>query len=295
MSTTRDSIQPNRNAPMLQRDFGQFNAIRIRDLPKMAGGPVTYNSRDYYKISLYQGNSIYHYADKSLEISGTNLLFFSPKVPYTLEKVSGENNGCFCIFTEAFFRDQPLANLGELPMFKPGGKSFYTLDVEQEAHLELIFEKILTEAGSDYLYKYDLIRALVSELIHFALKLQPSENVYKHPDSNSRLTSVFTELLERQFPIESTQQRLEMRSASDYAGQLSVHVNHLNRAIRETTGKTTTYRISERMIKEAKALLKHTGWNVAEIAYCLGFEEPAHFHHFFKKQTGITPSAFRAS
>jgi AraC-like DNA-binding protein len=49
------------------------------------------------------------------------------------------------------------------------------------------------------------------------------------------------------------------------------------------------------MIREAKALLKHTGWNVAEIAYCLGFEEPAHFHHFFKKQTGITPTAFRVN
>lgn len=238
---------------------------------------------------------MYHYADKSLEISGTNLLFFSPKVPYILEKVSGENSGCFCIFTEAFFRDQPMANLGELPMFKPGGKSFYKLDAEQEVHLEQIFSKILVEVGSDYIYKYDLIRTLISELIHFALKLQPSENVYKHPDSNSRLTSVFTELLERQFPIESAQQRLEMRSASDYAEQLSVHVNHLNRAIRETTGKTTTHQISERMIREAKALLKHTSWNVSEIAYCLGFEEPAHFHHFFKKQTGITPTVFRAN
>lgn len=295
MPTTQHSELLNGKPPMLQRDFGQFNAIRIQDLPKMAGGPVTYNRRDYYKISLYQGNSIYHYADKSLEISGTNLLFFSPKVPYTLEKISGENNGCFCIFTEAFFRDQPMANLGELPMFKPGGKSFYKLDPEQERHLEQIFEKILVEVGSDYVYKYDLIRTLISELIHFALKLQPSENVYKHPDSNSRLTSVFTELLERQFPIESTQQRFEMRSASDYAEQLSVHVNHLNRAIKETTGKTTTHRISERMIREAKALLKHTGWNVAEIAYCLGFEEPAHFHHFFKKQTGITPTAFRVN
>jgi AraC family transcriptional activator of pobA len=74
---------------------------------------------------------------------------------------------------------------------------------------------------------------------------------------------------------------------------LSVHVNHLNRAIRITTGKTTTEHIFDRLISEAKALLKHTNWNISEIGYCLGFEEPAHFNHFFKKQTSLTPSAFR--
>ncbi|MEO7490508.1 MAG: helix-turn-helix domain-containing protein, partial [Ferruginibacter sp.] len=41
-------------------------------------------------------------------------------------------------------------------------------------------------------------------------------------------------------------------------------------------------------------LLKHTDWNVSEIGYCLGFEEPAHFNHFFKKLTSTTPTAFRS-
>jgi AraC-like DNA-binding protein len=74
-----------------------------------------------------------------------------------------------------------------------------------------------------------------------------------------------------------------------FAEQLSVHVNHLNRAIRETTGKTTTAHISERIANEAIALLRHTNWNISEISYSLGFEEPAHFNNFFKKQTSQTP------
>ncbi|MES2486305.1 MAG: AraC family transcriptional regulator, partial [Bacteroidota bacterium] len=83
---------------------------------------------------------------------------------------------------------------------------------------------------------------------------------YSHPDASSRITAVFNELLERQFPIESPLQRLSMRSATDYAESLSVHVNHLNRAIKTTTGKTTTTLISERLTAEAIALLKHTDW-----------------------------------
>ena len=98
---------------------------------------------------------------------------------------------------------------------------------------------MLTEIDSDYPLKYDLLRNYVSELIHYALKLRPSDALYQHPDARSRLTAVFIELLERQFPIGSTARRFSVRSASDFARQLAVHVNHLNRCVRDTTGKTT--------------------------------------------------------
>jgi len=131
------------------------------------------------------------------------------------------------------------------------------------------------------------------EMVHYALKMQPSETLYQHTDANARITAVFTELLERQFPIDSPARQFTMRSAKDFAAELHVHTNHLNRAIRLTTGKTTTSLITERLTSEAMALLKHTDWNIAEISYSLGFEEPSHFNHFFKKQTNDTPSAYR--
>lgn len=178
-------------------------------------------------------------------------------------------------------------------MFQLGATPLYSLDESQDAYVSSLFLKIIDEINSDYAFKYDLIRNYVSEIMHYALKTQPTENIYKHPDAKSRITSVFTELLERQFPIESPSQRFQLRSASDFAQHLSVHVNHLNRAIRQTTGKTTTDHIAERLLNEAKSLLKHTDWNIAEIGYCLGFEEPTHFNNFFKKQTRTTPSTFR--
>ena len=59
------------------------------------------------------------------------------------------------------------------------------------------------------------------------------------------------------------------------------------------TGKTTTDHIAARLSREAKALLWHTDWNIAEVGYSLGFDEPTHFNYFFKKHTGLAPSAFR--
>jgi AraC-like DNA-binding protein len=152
------------------------------------------------------------------------------------------------------------------------------------------------EIKSDYTYKYDVLRNLVFELIHNALKLQPANStLYTGSNASARVSSLFMELLERQFPIESPMQQIVLRSAAEFAKQLSVHVNHLNRALKETTGKTTTQLIAERVIQEARALLKHTDWNISEIAWCLGFEELPHFINFFKKNAQVTPKSFRTT
>src|SRR5690606_11716618 len=104
---------------------------------------------------------------------------------------------------------------------------------------------------------------------------------------------LFIELLERQFPIENTTQVLQLRTARDFADTLKIHVNYLNKVLKDTTGKTTTEIIASRVNQEAKILLRQTTWNISEIAYCLGFEEVAHFSNFFKRHTKVSPAAFR--
>ena len=100
----------------------------------------------------------------------------------------------------------------------------------------------------------------------------------KDKDAAKRITSDFLEFLERQFPIESVEHPLQLKTAQDFASNLSVHVNHLNSAVRKITGKSTTTYITDRIILEAKALLQHANWSVAEIAYGLGFEYPTYFN-----------------
>jgi AraC-like DNA-binding protein len=101
------------------------------------------------------------------------------------------------------------------------------------------------------------------------------------------------ELLERQFPIDETHPKINLRSPSDFALHLSVHVNHLNRAVKENAGKTTTEVILERILQEAKLLLTNSEWNVSEIAFGHGFSETAHFINFFKSHVGQSPLQFR--
>lgn len=277
--------------PNLHQEVGHFNVF---SLEAHAGKqPPRYSRRAFYKIALSRGHGIFHYADKSVEVTGTTLMFFNPTVPYTWHPLSDTSSGYFCIFKEGFFSERIRGSINDFPMFAPGGKPAYFLNEQQDEQVNAIFEKMMEEIKSDYIYKYDLLINYVAEIIHYALKLSPSETLYHHSDARSRITSVFSELLERQFPIESQEQRFELRSANDFARQLSVHVNHLNRAIKETTGKTTSEHIFERLISEAKTLLKHTDWNISEISYCLGFEEPAHFNKFFRRMASTTPTAYR--
>ena len=152
---------------------------------------------------------------------------------------------------------------------------------------------MIDEQKTEYAYKDDLISRYMNLIIHEALKLQPSESYDQHKSATSRITSIFLELLERQFPIESTGRPLQLKKAQDYAKNLNVQVNYLNRAVNEVTGNPTTTLISERIISEAKVLLQHTDWNIADIAYALGFEYPTYFNNYFKRMTGTNPKSLR--
>lgn len=279
----------------ITREIGHFNVFRIDDMIKIRKkGIMPYNRRAYYKISFIRGRNRVEYADKVISVETNGLLFATPKVPYHYVPLDEDQAGYFCIFTEEFLHHSKTGmNIDDLPIFKVGGYPVFQLSAGDAGELELLFQKMHSELSSDYTFKYDLLRNYVLELIHYGQKLQPATALYPMHNAGARVCSLFIELLERQFPIESPNQRLNLRTAKDYAGRLAIHVNHLNKVLKEHTGNTTTDLISGRIIKEAKILLRQTDWNVSEIAYTLGFEELAHFSNFFKKQTSFSPLAFR--
>lgn len=268
-----------------------FNAFQIE-----SDGSATriYSRKDFYKICLTTGKSKIHYSDRSFEMDGTILFFGNPRIPYSWETLSTTYVGYTCLFSEEFLRrSERSESLLQSPLFKIGGTPVLRINETQRQYLNSIFIKMIEEQNADYTYKDELIRNYIHLIIHEALKLQPSEHVEQHNNALSRLSSVFLELLERQFPVESADRPLELKTAADYAKELSVHVNYLNRAVKEVTGKSTSTHIGERVLAEAKALLQHTDWNVSDVAYALGYEYPTYFNNFFKKMTGINPSAFR--
>lgn len=268
-----------------------FKAFQIEE---DSNATRVYSRKEFYKICLTTGKSKIHYSDKSFEQEGTILFFGNPHIPYSWETISTTYVGYTILFSAAFFKNSERSeSLQQSSFFKIGGTPVLKITPEQRDFLNTIFQKMIAEQQSDYIYKDELIRNYISLIIHESLKLEPVANNDLAKNAASRLSSVFLELLERQFPIETTGNPLQLRTAQHYAQHLNVHVNSLNRAVKEVTGKSTTTHITERIITEAKALLQHTDWSISEIAYALGFEYPTYFNNFFKKITGTNPKSLR--
>lgn len=273
----------------------KLKGFKIYEIETAVNPVPKYSRRDFYKICLVNGHSLIHYADKSIEVNGAFLFFGNPHIPYSSELIEPKQYGYACLFTEEFLKTHDRSeSFQESPLFKIGSTPVFMLDDEQKAFITTIFQKMLSEQGTDYAFKNDLIRNYINLVIHEALKMQPSDNFLKQQNASSRITSLFLDLLERQFPIESMQTPLRLKTAQDFAYRLSIHVNHLNRSVKEITGKPTSRHIAERITGEAKALLQHTDWSVADIAYGLGFEYPTYFNNYFKRMTGAIPKSLRA-
>lgn len=277
----------------LKKEMGHFNVFVLDEFTGCSAKPIPYSRKDYFKVTLINGRNRVHYADKTVDIEKHALLFTNPLIPYNWEPLEEEQTGFFCIFTEAFFNQ--FGNIKDYPVFQPGGNPVYQLGSKEVKVVSDVYRKMLEEIRSDYVYKYDALRNYVFELIHLALKMQPAAaQPQSSSNASSRIASLFVELLERQFPVESPMQQVKLKAPVSFAAQLAVHVNHLNRALKETVGKTTSQLIAERITQEARMLLKHTDWNISEIAWCLGFEELSNFTNFFKKNAASTPGAFRS-
>lgn len=275
----------------IRKDIGHFNMFRLEQFYNGKATSIPYRRRDFFKIMLVKGRSDVFFADQVVEVKRQALAFSNPLIPYKWEHHE-ELQGQYCIFNQQFMSQ--FGNIMQYEVFQPTGNHVFELEDQQVLEIEAIFQRMEKDFQSDYKYRYDSIRNHIFELIHFALKLQPNTLSDRQPfNAAQRISAMFLELLERQFPIEDNHPQIELRTASEFAEHLNVHVNHLNRALKETTGKTTSQVIAERLVQEAKVLLKHSKWNISEIAFALGFVEVTHFNNFFKKHVESTPTKFR--
>lgn len=82
-------------------------------------------------------------------------------------------------------------------------------------------------------------------------------------------------------------------SVADYADHLDISRDRLTSVLRRATGEAPLSLIHRKMIAEAKILLVSSSQQVAEVAFTLGFNDPAYFNRFFQRHVGTTPARFR--
>ena len=80
---------------------------------------------------------------------------------------------------------------------------------------------------------------------------------------------------------------------AEYAREAAISENYLSRLVKKATGRSVGAWIDIVRIQRAKRLLSETRQSIIDIAATVGIEDQSYFSRLFKKETGLTPSAFR--
>jgi AraC family transcriptional activator of pobA len=307
---SKNSRSAHRKELRLSDDFSQVN-VDQENLPKVpakstfsihsrATNPcreyISANRRDYYKISLItKGGGTLTLGQRTYVIKAPAMMFVNPLEP-KIWQPEGEQDGYYCMFTEHLFETQRRYRdeLLHHPLFQTGANPVLNLTEQQGNYMLQLFERLVKENKDCDAYRLDAITIYLQLLLLESKRIGVSEVVPPRTLTTAQLLAErFTDTLEKQFPITSEQEQLQLKTAGDFALMLNVHPNHLNATVKRVTGRTTSEHIRQRILLEARLLLMHTDWPIAIVAHCLGFEEPASFSHFFKSQTGHTPHTFR--
>lgn len=153
-----------------EKQTGNIAVFRLEDVCQPHTAQMT-QRRDFYSIGLIRGSDHYHHAD-NMVLAGTTLVFFNPHTSYTWGSLPVDRKGFCCMFSMPFFTVQMEEKIKALPMFKTGGQPVQYLTGAQEKIVTDIFVHMLEEISSDYMYKYDLLRNYISQLLHLAMKVQ---------------------------------------------------------------------------------------------------------------------------
>jgi len=197
-----------------------------------------------------------------------------------------KNKGYVLCFTEDFVSLKSKGRFTEtFPFYDGSMRPVISLKKELSSQLEDLVKALNAEINSGDL---DICRSYLNIILlklksAFNKKYDTSKN--NLPDKNKKVIQ-FKKLINAHY--------LSHKSVSVYAEKLSISPNHLNALCKKQEGKTATQFIQERVLLESKRLLYATDMHIKEISFFLQFEDVPYFNRFFKKQTQLTPLAYRS-
>jgi AraC family transcriptional activator of pobA len=215
--------------------------------------------------------------------------FTFPNQIFSKNNISADAFGYYMLFREDFFGHLlPAARLpSEFPFLDVGGTPLFRLSADELGAVVGLVHKMDEEVRSGRPERTRAVQLYLYLLLVEAKRSYERQD-FDHPalvPAGNALVSRFLQLVSEHF--------LEWRQVADYATLLAVSPNHLNKVVKEVTGKTASENISEMLMQEARSLLRYTDRSIAEIAYQLDFSDPASFNRFFKGVGGETPLSWR--
>lgn len=276
----------------------EFTILSIPDIhPQIPFKSPTLRA-DYFSFILTkEGSGVYCLDDNKFPFESQTIYFTNPGHLKSYEL--NESKQAFIItLSEKFLRENVHSEIyGEFPFLLAEIVPPTQLLQNDFEEFETLYSQILKEFKKESEYKNKILGNLFMViLLKMKERFWSTYNPIKEGNRYSQIVKSFKRLLETEFKevLSSNHSSGKLR-VQYFAKKLNLHPNYLNSVIKSKTGRTVNEWISNRTLSVAKSLLMNTSYASKEIAYKLGFSEATHFSRFFKKNTKLSPNAFRKS
>ncbi|MDF1697888.1 MAG: helix-turn-helix transcriptional regulator [Saprospiraceae bacterium] len=281
---TYQEVVPSNNAV-------SFEIKRMEEIYElMKGKPDDPHRHDYYIVLIVKKAKGKHIIDfNEFDLSGNQLYFVSPgQVHQIIEEE--QSFGYAITFSQQFLAFNYIEEsfVKSLFLFQENGFSPpLEMDEESMQQASEMAEKMLAKNAENGKWKYEGLGAwlkLLLILAHESCNLFPEKHTQIIQAGNVLLKE-FKDLLDEKYST--------WHKVGEYASALNVSADYLSASINNLTGKTVKGHIQNRILLAAKRMLLFSDFTNKEIAYELGFSEPANFSQFFKKMVKQSPTSFQ--
>lgn len=246
--------------------------------------------KGFYFMLVINGTAVVSDVYNNYILEKNNLLIFTPSVRAVFFDMSREFL-LYCLYIVPDYFDSLSVGLllynrvshfignYELPVFH--------LEKEQAYCIQntLVLSSGLTEKM--LIYRDGAVRHLCSFLM-----LQMADVVYMNVHDNSGCVKRSNDIF-RKFKKLLVHNYRKHHDIKFYACNLNISTTYLSRVVKNLTGHTVNFHISELLCADARKMLECSDLEVKEIADVLGFSDQSVFGKFFRRKTGMSPMKFR--
>lgn len=246
------------------------------------------HSHDYYEmIWLIKGSGTLYVDMREYAIENNTVFYLKPNQAHQFI-AQAEMEGFVFSFTDSFFKMEEYdfdwecqAKLCKLY----AERRTISIAHEIEEDMKEITLKIVKEFQNQYSYSTELLKRYFKIFLIYLARTTEEKQQSTEYSRDTELVKGFMALLDKNFK--------EKKLVAEYAAQLLVTPNYLNRIIKNLTGFSAGHHIRQRIVLEAKRMSRYSAAGMKEIAYNLGFLDTAHFSRFFKAFAGMNFSEFK--
>jgi|SRR5690554_105597 len=279
----KDHIKNNTDAILDDDAITQFFIHSFQDDDVFLNLPLPPHKKTVHDfVFICNGSMTKSLGVESYQLKKNDFLFTPKNNITTTASVSSDLEGFYCHFSDEFIGANPFLGIWNT---QPKSQNYVHVSDEAASHLAFLLSR-MAQLYKNRKKNSNNDRLITFYLSTFIAELSLTVKKQEHePRRQNDVVSKFMRLVHEQFK--------QNHKVEEYAEQLHITPNHLNKLLKKETGKTTSDIIKEITILEAKVLLLQTNLTINEISLELGFNDASYFSRLFKNETHFTPSKYR--